>query len=193
MKKIDKKWLAVGVLAVVMVVGGVAFAAFSGMLTVRGSAEYNQDAALVRWQVGSIEMSSLGGGSFSSEVLANISSNQLTIASYLAQFSHAGSATLQATIENVGAQPAEVAAVNVPAITCTAQEEADQIFADALCEELTYVFEYANGMPIVVGDTLGAQSAVDVRVVITLPAVPTVGMPGPVAIAIGDQTINYEG
>jgi hypothetical protein len=191
-KKLNKKWIAVGALAAVLAIGGVAFAAFSQTLTIRGGAAYDQNAALVRWQIGSIVKTHTGGGSFDTNIATSISANQLLIASYMVEFSAPGSATLQATVENVGSEDATVTAVNTPSVTCTAQGAADATFATALCGNITYVFEYADGATITVGDVLAADATRNVRVVITLSAVPTVGIPGPVTIAIGDQTITYE-
>ncbi|MCL2038656.1 hypothetical protein FWG86_02015 [Candidatus Saccharibacteria bacterium] len=189
--KLTQQGIALCVLAAVLALGGVVFAAYSATLTIKGGASYNQDAPLVRWQTGSISKSSTGGGSFDGAINTNISPDQLTIASYMALFNYAGSTTLQATIENVGSQDAEITAVGTPSISCTPQGAADATFATAICNQLSYVFEYTDNTPILVGDILDAGTDIDVHVVITLAAVPTVGTPGEVQITIGDQTISY--
>lgn len=191
MEKFNKKWLALGVLVIMLAISGIAFAAYSATLTIKGSAAYEQDDALVRWKSGSISKSKTGGGDFDGNVATSISSDQLTIASYKALFNSPGSITLQATIENVGVKPAKVTAFNTPTLSCTAGGTADGTFALALCNQLSYVFEYADGTSIQLNDVLDDADEINVRVVITLSAVPTVGTPGEVAITIGDQTITY--
>ncbi|MCL2371207.1 hypothetical protein FWC63_00470 [Candidatus Saccharibacteria bacterium] len=189
--RVNKKWAAVGILAVALVIGGVVFAAYSQTLTIMGGAEYTQNDPLVRWKAGSVTHAQTGGGGFDSTVTTDVSADQLTIASYMVQFSAAGSATVRATIENVGGAKASVSTLNTPTITCTAQGAADVVFADALCRNITYIFQYADGNAIVAGDELAAGDSVEVRVVVELAAVPTVGRPGAVDIAIGNQTITY--